>query len=111
VRIGRNIRARRMELGLSQTTLGAECRPPITFQQVQKYEKGTNRVSGSRIEQIARALATTVAALHGEEGAEAPTSGFDRADFDIAREAAPLPPHQKASVLRIIRELASVAAA
>jgi len=44
--VGSRVRTRRMMLGMSQTTLGDAL--GITFQQVQKYEKGTNRVSASR---------------------------------------------------------------
>jgi transcriptional regulator with XRE-family HTH domain len=45
---------RRMILGLSQSNLGETC--GISFQQVQKYEKGTNRVSASRLQQFAKYL-------------------------------------------------------
>jgi transcriptional regulator with XRE-family HTH domain len=47
----------RMVGGLSQTKLGKAV--GITFQQVQKYEKGTNRVSASRLQQIANVLEVT----------------------------------------------------
>lgn len=53
--IGARIRMRRMQVGMSQTTLGEQC-GGITFQQVQKYEKGANRVGGSRLAQLAKAL-------------------------------------------------------
>ena len=45
---------RRMMLGLSQTELGDAL--SLTFQQVQKYEKGTNRISASRLQQISHVL-------------------------------------------------------
>jgi len=51
IRIGRMVRALRLERGKSQTDLGD--RLGITFQQVQKYEKGTNRIPSGRLEQIA----------------------------------------------------------
>lgn len=59
--IGARIRERRIILGLSQQALGE--RSGLTFQQVQKYEKGVNRVSGSRLVKMARALGVTVEAL------------------------------------------------
>jgi transcriptional regulator with XRE-family HTH domain len=59
VYVGARIRQRRMQLGLSQEALGLACR--LTFQQIQKYEKGANRVSASRLAQIANALKTTPA--------------------------------------------------
>src|SRR5215813_14389623 len=43
IEVGRRVRALRMERGMSQTDLGGEL--GLTFQQVQKYEKGTNRIS------------------------------------------------------------------
>src|SRR6266705_3147392 len=52
--IGKRIRARRLERGLSQTELGQ--RLGVTFQQVQKYEKGTNRVGAGRLQRVAEIL-------------------------------------------------------
>ena len=52
--IGNRLRARRLELGLSQERLGAEL--GLTFQQVQKYEKGTNRIASSRLVVLAKVL-------------------------------------------------------
>lgn len=54
VHVGARIKARRSSIGMSQEKLGAAL--GLTFQQVQKYEKGTNRVSASRLSQIAKAL-------------------------------------------------------
>jgi transcriptional regulator with XRE-family HTH domain len=50
---------RRLMLGMSQTTLAEGL--DLTFQQVQKYEKGTNRVGASRLQQIAHILQVPVA--------------------------------------------------
>jgi transcriptional regulator with XRE-family HTH domain len=52
--VGTRVRQRRLEVGMSQEKLGEAL--GITFQQVQKYEKGTNRVSVSRLHQIAESL-------------------------------------------------------
>lgn len=54
VHVGSQIRMRRLMLGMSQTALAD--RLGITFQQVQKYEKGTNRVGASRLQAISRVL-------------------------------------------------------
>jgi transcriptional regulator with XRE-family HTH domain len=54
VHVGKRIRLRRTLLGISQTSLADAI--GITFQQVQKYEKGSNRVSSSRLMDIANAL-------------------------------------------------------
>jgi transcriptional regulator with XRE-family HTH domain len=56
--VGASIRARRKALGLSQAELGR--RVGITFQQIQKYERGTNRVSASTLYEIAEVLSTPV---------------------------------------------------
>ena len=63
--IGARIRLRRKSLGLTQSALGD--RIGVTFQQVQKYERGANRVSGSTLVAVAKALETSVAWLTGEE--------------------------------------------
>ena len=49
--VGSRVRMRRMMLGMSQEKLGDAL--GLTFQQVQKYEKGTNRIGASRLQQIA----------------------------------------------------------
>jgi transcriptional regulator with XRE-family HTH domain len=66
VAVGARIRIRRRWMDRSQTDLAKAI--GITFQQVQKYEKGTNRVSASMLVKIAARLETSVAALVGEDG-------------------------------------------
>jgi transcriptional regulator with XRE-family HTH domain len=56
--VGSRVRMRRMMLDMSQTTLGDAL--GITFQQVQKYEKGTNRISASRLQQVCHVLQVPV---------------------------------------------------
>jgi transcriptional regulator with XRE-family HTH domain len=57
--VGSRVRSRRQELGLSQEKLGDALK--LTFQQVQKYEKGVNRVSASRLQQLSHILKVPVA--------------------------------------------------
>jgi transcriptional regulator with XRE-family HTH domain len=52
--VGSRVRMRRILLGLSQERLGEAL--GLTFQQVQKYEKGTNRIGASRLQQISKIL-------------------------------------------------------
>jgi transcriptional regulator with XRE-family HTH domain len=52
--IGNRVRMRRLELRMSQQTLAKQI--GITFQQVQKYENGTNRVAAARLERISEVL-------------------------------------------------------
>jgi transcriptional regulator with XRE-family HTH domain len=59
--VGSRVRMRRMMLAMSQTTLGNAL--GLTFQQVQKYEKGTNRIGASRLQHISQILQVPVAFL------------------------------------------------
>jgi transcriptional regulator with XRE-family HTH domain len=54
VHVGGRVRMRRIEVNMSQQILGGHI--GLTFQQVQKYEKGTNRIGASRLQQIGRVL-------------------------------------------------------
>lgn len=90
--VGARVRMRRMMLNMSQQKLGDSL--GLTFQQVQKYEKGTNRVSGSRLHQIAGVLRVPVAfffegapALHGKapDIGGAPSAAAFVNDFLISR--------------------------
>jgi transcriptional regulator with XRE-family HTH domain len=63
VEVGQRIRARRMAKGMSQTELGALL--GVTFQQVQKYEKGVNRVGAGRLVRVAEALDVPVSFFFG----------------------------------------------
>lgn len=58
IHVGSRVRLRRMMVGMSQEKLGEQL--GITFQQIQKYEKGTNRIGASRLQHIARVLTVPV---------------------------------------------------
>lgn len=62
-RIGLNIRAQRIKQGISQTALGRQLREPVTFQQIQKYERGVNRVSASLLYEFATLFGLQVTSL------------------------------------------------
>lgn len=70
VAVGRRIRGRRVALGLSQEKVGDLL--GLSFQQVQKYEKGMNRVSGSRLVHIAQILRCDVGDLFTDENRALP---------------------------------------
>jgi transcriptional regulator with XRE-family HTH domain len=61
IALGAAVRIRRKTLGISQEALAEQC--GVSFQQIQKYENGTNRISFSRLVQIARALRCRVVDL------------------------------------------------
>jgi transcriptional regulator with XRE-family HTH domain len=63
VHVGNRLRARRTLLGLTQTTLAEAI--GLTFQQMQKYEKGSNRISASRLYNLSQILAAKFAKAPG----------------------------------------------
>src|SRR5882762_9514129 len=72
--VGHNIRANRLAQGMSQSDLADAI--GVTFQQVQKYEKGTNRVGAGRLVRVAAALEIRVTTLlRGIPGVEAKEIG------------------------------------
>jgi len=83
--VGSRVRMRRMMLGMSQEKLGNSL--GLTFQQVQKYEKGTNRIGASRLQQISQILQVPVSfffegaptvgnAVRAEGMSEAPSPAY-----------------------------------
>jgi transcriptional regulator with XRE-family HTH domain len=89
IEVGRRVKARRLAIGMSQERLASIL--GVTYQQVQKYERGTNRIGSSRLAEIAKALAVPVAALFEDQpepaaaGTAAPASGLaeDRQPFVV----------------------------
>jgi len=89
VHVGSRVRTRRLALGMSQGKLGDAL--GLTFQQVQKYEKGTNRIGASRLQHVSRILQVRVESFF--EGApgqlkvtgNAPSSAYV-ADFIASTE-------------------------
>ena len=79
VEIGRKIRALRLERGLSQSNLADGI--GLTFQQVQKYEKGMNRVSAGRLQRIADMLNIPVTFFYGGMGTRAKKRETGDPDF------------------------------
>src|SRR5262245_12311683 len=64
VHVGSRVRFRRMLLGMSQEKLGEKL--GLTFQQVQKYEKGINRIGASRLFDLAQVLGVSVQFFYEE---------------------------------------------
>ena len=90
--VGERLRMARLASKMSQTALGEAA--GITFQQVQKYERGTNRVSASRLFEFANVLGVEVSYFFESAGdqpvtvrARAPRDamGFDRVEMKILR--------------------------
>jgi transcriptional regulator with XRE-family HTH domain len=119
VHVGARVRLRRMLLGMSQEKLGEQL--GLTFQQVQKYEKGVNRIGAGRLHELGQVLGVpvqffyeqapggTVAAGFAEKGAD----GYV-VDFLSSREGLELnkafvrisDPRIRRSILELVRTLA-----
>lgn len=109
--VGSRIRFRRNELGVSQEALGDAI--GITFQQVQKYEKGTNRIGSSRLCEIAKVLKVTPSyffegtdAAGGEdEGALRQSTAFlATKDGAIIAKLFPTMSHRAQTIVRMLVE-------
>lgn len=126
VHVGTRVRLRRMLLGMSQEKLGEHL--GLTFQQVQKYEKGVNRIGASRLFDLAKVLGvpvqffyddapsgvmTDASALAGAGFAEQPGESYV-VDFLSTREGLELnkafaritDPKVRRSVVELVRSLA-----
>ena len=109
--VGLRIRMRRKEIGVSQERLAEAL--GITFQQVQKYERGANRVSASKLWEIAAALRTPVGYFYEGLGEGEPRTGAAQ-DFMLTSEGlelmAAFPRITDAAVSRKLVELVSAVA-
>jgi transcriptional regulator with XRE-family HTH domain len=107
VMVGGNVRRRRTMLGVSQEKLAAQL--GITFQQVQKYEKGTNRVSASKLVAISTALQCNVADLFagtgGETIASMPLPPYSIQATRMATNFDKLPQHQKTAFALLLASM------
>jgi transcriptional regulator with XRE-family HTH domain len=108
--IGLRIRAIRVDQDMSQDQLGKLLQ--VSFQQVQKYEKGSNRVSAARLIKIAKALHTTphhlldwenIAKLDRLNG----SVEFDMESYKLARVFVQLPDRTKPAIRSLINSLIS----
>ena len=113
--VGRRVCEKRISLGYNQSDLGRAL--GLTFQQIQKYEKGANRISASKLWDIARFFKvdigyffdglTNVAPGVGED--EAPAFEHDypstRHTIELARLAPSLPARHQKMLLELAREL------
>ena len=86
VHVGKRLRQRRTLLGMSQTKVGTAV--DLTFQQIQKYERGSNRIGSSRLYEFAKVLDVPVSYFFDEMPSNAlsgrPMSGRGRKGFGEA---------------------------
>ncbi len=102
VHVGARLRQRRTLLGMSQTALGDAI--GLTFQQMQKYEKGSNRISASRLFALTRVLDVPIQYffddMSSEVAASSPTLGGGKAKKPPSYE---LDPMAKRETLQLVR--------
>jgi len=116
IQVGAKIRSLRLRSGISQELLAE--RLGITFQQVQKYEKGANRISASRMVMVCRALSCQIGDLF--EGTEDVSLGLgtdidplpsvprqSHASMKAGQLLDVIPSKQRAAVLSLLRTLAA----
>lgn len=104
--IGANLRRIRQARGLSQEKLGEAL--DITFQQIQKYEKGTNRISGSRMVQLSRTLQCEIGDFFSgltSDHTSAPLPLFSKAALEVATLVETLPARQRVAFRNLIASL------
>ena len=117
VALGAAVRIRRRTIGMSQEALAEQC--GVSFQQIQKYEKGTNRVSASKLWDIARFFKVDISYFF--EGLTAPRPGMaedeaapfehdfpaTRQTIEMSRLAPQLSVRQQKLILDMMREMAA----
>jgi transcriptional regulator with XRE-family HTH domain len=108
--VGQKIRARRVEVGLTQQQLARILK--LSYQQVQKYETGANRVSAGRLYEMANKLGVDVAYFFKDvaptrESVAAVHGGRNRQAIDLVRSFSELSnPAVKAALVALVRDLA-----
>lgn len=107
ITIGGNLSRMRTIAGFSQKSFGEACNPPITSQQVSKYELGDNSANGLRLLDFSRVLKCSVADLFkGLEGNSDALERGTRADFELMSDYQILPEHMQISVRGLIHSMA-----
>jgi transcriptional regulator with XRE-family HTH domain len=113
--MGRRLKERRQQLGQSQQALAEAV--GITFQQLQKYERGVNRISFSRLVQLARALRCRLSDLvedldfkpHDVPAQKMAAYLAEAGAIELLEGYVALPADLRHAVLRHVRELADIA--
>jgi transcriptional regulator with XRE-family HTH domain len=105
VAVGQAIREQRILRGMSQTKLADSV--GLTFQQVQKYERAANRVSASKLYEIAQALNVPIQRLYGHiDAPDEPVHGHERLALEHTRNFRLLPEAERDAVHRFVKRLA-----
>ena len=105
VHLGKKLRMRRLSLGLTQTKVAQAIN--VTFQQIQKYEKGTNGVSSNRLMQLSQFLKVPIIYFFEDYREFKDVSGNDETNDDLnysflSRTFSSLSRVQKEKILQIL---------
>ena len=116
VHVGKRVRHRRWMMGMTQQQLADQV--GIKFQQIQKYETGMNRISASRLWDIAAALDAPISfffeGLSAEDAADQPRSGgpgdilADKEALELVRSYYAIPETQRRRLFELARVLSDV---
>ena len=109
--LGSKLRMRRLALGLTQTKVAQAIN--VTFQQIQKYEKGTNGISSLRIMQLANFLKVPVLYFFEDfplyEGTSLPKEESEDLNYSfLAKLFAPLSDQKKEKILQVLKNTRSL---
>ncbi len=113
VHVGKRVRHRRWMVGMTQQQLAEKV--GIKFQQIQKYETGMNRISASRLWDIADALGVPVAFFfegleaESEEAAAQRDMMADKEAMELVRSYYSIPEHQRRRLFDLARVLSDAA--
>ena len=111
IHLGKKLRMRRLSLGLTQTKVAQAIN--VTFQQIQKYEKGTNGISSLRIMQLANFLKVPVVYFYEDfstyEGEILKDDGIENLNYSfIAKLFSNLSSEQKEKIFRMLKNTGSL---
>ncbi|NNJ74443.1 MAG: helix-turn-helix transcriptional regulator [Anderseniella sp.] len=123
VHVGSRLRMRRMLVGMSQEKLGESL--DLTFQQIQKYEKGSNRISASRLYDMSRILDVPVQFFFDDmvradaDKADKPSGSFEMIEFLSSPDGAQLvrtfseiqSPEVRRNILDLVKSVSGIATA
>ena len=109
--LGSKLRMRRLALGLTQTKVAQAIN--VTFQQIQKYEKGTNGISSLRIMQLANFLKVPVIYFYEDyasfEGESYSTETIENLNYSfLAKLFSKLPSEQREKIFQILKNTGSL---
>ena len=111
IHLGKKLRMRRLSLGLTQTKVANAIN--VTFQQIQKYEKGTNGVSSSRLIQLSKYLKVPVTYFFEDfnDYNVNPESGLETTDLNysfLLKTFSKLDNNQKSKILQVLKNTSSL---